>query len=368
MSKDLKKKKVIFVINSLPGGGTEKVLVDMVNYLNPAQYDIALALFKKEGALLARIPDRVKIYDLKRSSRFSFAKMVIRLAVLLKNTDADTVMSFMFYSNLILILARILSGSQAKIIISEHEHLSSKLKHARLKHIKKFLCKMFYKYADVCVAPSEGIKNDLMILFRLDPAKIAVINNPLDLSAIDKLKGMEAEHPKDKYILAVGRLTEQKGYGYLLRAYSLICKDIDEKLVILGEGEDEDKLKRLAKDLGLEQRVLFLGFQDNPYRFMRRASVFVLSSLWESFALVIVEAMASGTAVIATDCPVGPNEIITNGVNGVLVPPADERAMARATLELLKNEDLRKRFIEAGRARAKDFSIEKIMPAYEKIL
>ena len=163
-------------------------------------------------------------------------------------------------------------------------------------------------------------------------------------------------------------MTHAKGYPCLIRAYHLISKKITSDLVILGIGEEEERLRVLTRELGIEERVEFLGFQENPYKFMKNASLFVLSSLWESFALVIVEAMACGVPVISTDCPSGPGEIITPGENGMLVSPADEKALAEAMLKLLEDESLRRKFSCEGKKRAEDFRIEKILPQYEILL
>jgi len=219
--------------------------------------------------------------------------------------------------------------------------------------------------------PSIDLKKDLEKKFNIIKKKIEIIYNPIDSEKIMKLKEEEVEDLRIKgcksFIIAVGRLTKQKGYPYLLRAYSRICKEIYEKLIILGTGEDEEKLKSLVNELGIRDSVFFLGFQKNPYKFMKRASLFVSSSLWEGFPNVILEAKALGVPVISTDCHSGPSEIITNGKNGILVPPADEKALSEAMLNLLKNKNLRRRFSIKGKKRAEYFSIEKILPQYEEL-
>jgi glycosyltransferase involved in cell wall biosynthesis len=137
--------------------------------------------------------------------------------------------------------------------------------------------------------------------------------------------------------------------------------------VILGEGEEREGLEELARSLGITDRVLFAGFRENPYAFIMHSALFVHASLTESFALVIVEAMASGAAVIATDCPTGPREIVTDGMNGVLVAPADERKLADAVFSLLRDPARRGLLIENGKTRARDFDLRKILARYESI-
>ncbi len=139
------------------------------------------------------------------------------------------------------------------------------------------------------------------------------------------------------------------------------------RLVILGDGGKRSNLEKLARQLGIERQVTFLGFQTNPFKYLARSDIFVLSSLWEGFALVIVEAMACGIPVISTRCPSGPDEIITDGVNGLLVPVADETALAEAILRLLKDKKLAVKLAQAGTKRAEDFAITKIIKQYEAI-
>jgi len=344
------------------------MLVDIIRHLDDIEYDTSLVLFEKKGVNLPAIPEYVKIYDLKKKNRYSFLKLIVKLAILFRKTKPYAVIGFLSYANIIAILSKFLSRYKFNLIITEHTHLASALLYARCRRIKHSLYKALFNYANFIVVPSEGIKKHIIELFYTKKEKVRVINNPIDLSMIYKLKNEEVNDNKiGKYILAVGRLTTPKGYPYLLKAYALISKDIEEKLVILGEGEDKERLKQLAKELEIQEKVSFLGFQKNPYKFMKNASLFVLSSLWESFAIVIAEAMACGTPVISTDCPSGPGEIITNGKNGILVPPANEKELAKAIFFLLKDKNLRKKFSTECKKRAKDFSIKKILPQYEEL-
>jgi len=362
------KKKVMFVIPSLAGGGAEKVLNDLLRHLDKDKYAISLALFEKKGVYLSNVPGYVKIYDLKKKNRYSFFKLVIQMTKLIREIKPNTVLSFMSYTNIAVVLSKLLSSYRFNLVIAEHTHLESDLAYARYRKVKKFLYQRLFNYANLIVVPSAGIKQHLVKIFGSKEEKIRIISNPLNPVNINRFKN-EVINRKvlGKYILAIGRLTKEKNFSLLLKAYALIHEDIEEKLVILGEGEDKEACKKLAKNLGIHKRVLFPGFQKNPYKFMKNASIFVLSSLWESFAIVLAEAMACGTPVISTDCPSGPNEIITNDKNGILVPSNDEKALAQAMLHLLNDKNLRIKFSKAGKKRASDFRIEKILPQYEEL-
>jgi glycosyltransferase involved in cell wall biosynthesis len=174
--------------------------------------------------------------------------------------------------------------------------------------------------------------------------------------------------PAGPLLVACGRLAEQKGFPYLIDAMSLVRKEIPAAtLWILGEGPDRRALQEQIDNSSLGNAVRLLGFRDNPYSFMAAADLFVLSSIFEGFGNVIVEAMASGTAVVSTDCPYGPSEIITDGINGLLVPPRDHQALAEAILRVLRSNDLRARLEHAGRQRSKDFSALAIADDYARV-
>ena len=164
--------------------------------------------------------------------------------------------------------------------------------------------------------------------------------------------------------LACGRLVAQKGYPHLLEAFAQVERHVDAELHVLGEGPQRAELEALAARLRITERVTFLGFRKNPFLHMQAADVFVLSSLWEGFANVIVEAMSMGTAVIAADCPYGPNEIITDGRNGLLVPPANAARLGEAMISLAQDESLRRAIAVAGQHRSVDFSACTIASQY----
>jgi glycosyltransferase involved in cell wall biosynthesis len=362
------KKMLMFVIPSLVGGGAEQVLVNLIGGLSKDKYEISIVLFENKGEFLPDVPYWVQIHDLRKTSRLSFFCMVFRLRALLKRLGPDTVECYMPYANLVTALAWRLAGGRARLVMSVHNHLTSELKRDRQVWLKRFLYRTTLNWADAIICVSRGIGSDLSANHGIKAEKIRVIYNPFDLDNIDRLKN----EPLDiiglaGYVVAVGRLTRQKGYPYLLEAYSLIHKEVKEGLVILGQGEDEEMLKELAHNLGIESRVSFVGFQTNPYKFLRNASLFVSSSLLEGFGNVIVEAMACGVPVICTDCPFGPAEIVTNGEDGILVAPSDEYTLSRAMLKVLKDDELRRKFAILGRRRAETFRKEEIIPQYEEM-
>jgi len=363
------KKKVMFVIPSLHGGGAEKVLLDIVSNLSPEKYHICIVLFEKKGILLEKVPYYVELIDLRKKNKYSVPALIIRLAKTIRISRPDNLISFMHYSNVISVLAVNLSGIKTNLILTIHTHLSISLLNTSFAKLRIYLSKKLFKHADHIVMPSNGIQKMLIKDFNLTDSKKHIIPHPLLLDVICQ----KANEPINdifnyKYILMVGRLTEAKGIPVFLKSYKKICGRVKEKALILGTGEEEIHLKKLTKELGIEKRVVFAGFQNNPYKFMKNASIFVLSSLWESFAIVIAEAMACGVPIVSTDCPSGPGELIISGENGLLVPPQDEQALASAMLKLINDKQLQHKFIQNGLKQAATLRVEKIIPKYEKIL
>jgi len=363
--------KTLFVIPSLGGGGAERILLEIIKNLTPKKFQPQLVLFERRGPYLSQLPSEVKVYDLKKRRRIDFLKLVIKLAYIIAREKPDIILSFLSYANLISILAKKLAFSKSRVIVSERGITSLEIKNQRFSRIKTFLIKKLYPYTERIVAVSQGVKRDLMVNFEIEGRRIEVIYNGLDIERIKELSSEVVNYNWFKsgifYIIGIGRLAKEKGFQSLLEAFKLVREKHKVKLLLLGEGEEFNNLESLCRALSIEKEVAFLGFQDNPYKYLARSNIFVLPSLREGFGNVIIEAMACGIPVIATRCPYGPEEIITDGVNGLLVPVADVDALAEAILKLLDDKHLRKRLGEAGRKRAEDFSMKKVVSDYEKL-
>ncbi len=366
-------KKILFVITSLGGGGAEKVLLYIFKYLDREKFIPYLVLFTNEGEYLAEVPQDVRIFDLNKKNRFDFFKLIILLAFrIYPKIKPDIVISFLIYTNLVVLIARKLSSIKPHIIISERNYTLWVQKNLQMPKIKRILAKRIYSQADKIIAVSKGIGMNLLNTFKIPKKKIHVIYNGIDSALI---KSMIEEPVNDTawisdntpIIIACGRLTYQKNYSLLLKAFAIMQKQIDSKLLILGQGEDRVSLGELTSRLGIQEKVIFLGFQKNPYKYMKASDIFVLSSLWEGFGNVIIEAMACGVPVISTKCH-GPEEIINDGINGILVPGEHPEAMADAIIRLLKDRRLAEHLINGGYKRIEDFKVGKMIAEYEKVI
>jgi glycosyltransferase involved in cell wall biosynthesis len=229
--------------------------------------------------------------------------------------------------------------------------------------------RVLYKRTKAVVTVSKGVAEDLKSL-GLNSKNFKVIYNPMDIADIKKKAKEDPKHEwlenkSQPILLGVGRLTYQKDFAMLIKAFSKICKNTDARLIILGEGEERKNLQKLVNKLGLQDHVDMPGFVDNPYAYMSKAEVFVLSSRYEGFGNVLVEAMACGTPVVSTNCPVGPSEILDKGKYGKLVPVGDVEAMEKAIIETLHNLKLS---ADELQKRASHFSVERATDRYLQLI
>jgi glycosyltransferase involved in cell wall biosynthesis len=297
--------------------------------------------------------------------------MSLKLADQLRQIRPDALLSALTDCNLTAILAqRFVNGF--KVVTSEQNTPSLSIRSQPAAGTVLKMMRRLYPKADRIVAISQGVANDLISLLNLLHEKVTVIYNPVVTPELFEQAKQPVSHPwfeqnQLPVILAVGRLTRQKDFPTLFRAFSLVRQVRPAKLLILGEGEERANLERLAIELGIQNDVSMPGFCDNPFAFMAKAYVFVLSSAWEGFGNVLVEALACGCPVVATDCRSGPREILGNSRYGRLVPVGDHEALAKAILETLDNPDF-----PADRQtrlqRAMEFSVDAAVDKYLKVL
>jgi len=377
-------KKVFFVIPSFGGGGAERVILNILLNIDRNKFKPTLVLYEKTGEYLVDLTSDISVEVLKHKERnnrsirwripgVTWFILSNRFAELLKTEKPDVVVSFMWYTNLIALTARFLSKSKCRIAVSERYGLLISHEGWLIELLRRQIIRFFYPKANLIIVNAKEMGIQLRKMFNISENKIAVIYNPVDLKKINQLCIQDAHHlwctEQIPTITAIGRLTLQKGFAYLLKAvHVLLSEGIPCRLVILGRGSEQERLEKLAVELGINTNVNFIGFQQNPYKYLARSSVFVLSSLYEGFPNVLLEAMALGVPSVATRCPTGPDEIITEGVDGILVPPADEKSLAGAIKKLLQDEALRKKLGEAGRKRAEDFEVGKIVKQYEDVI
>jgi glycosyltransferase involved in cell wall biosynthesis len=329
---------------------------------------VDLVLAKAEGPYLSRVPEEVRVVDLgARRVLYSLPGLVRYL----RRERPQAMLSALNYANIVAIWAKLLVRVQTHLVVSEHNTLSCSTQNASSVRVKllPLLIKIFYPYADAVVAVSHGVAEDLITMTGLPMEKVKVIYNPVITPELFAKAEEPLDHPwfrpgEPPVVLGVGRLTKQKDFPTLIRAFALVRKERPARLMILGEGEERPKLETLARELGIEEDFVLPGFVENPYKYMKRASAFVLSSRWEGLPTVLIEALALGVPVISTNCPSGPAEILEHGKWGCLVPVGEPHLLARDILEILQN-DVR---IPSHKTAWERFSKENAVIAYLQVL
>ena len=381
----MKNKKVTILINSLDGGGAERVVITLLNNL-VEKYECHLILM--ENKISYEIDKRINIISLdEKINQCGIVKLIrlpiiaYKLSKIIKKYKFSQVNSFLYRANYVNILAKYLS--KHKCIISERIAPSSMYEDNSLSSkISKFLIKNLYNKANKIIPVSKAIENDLVKEFSIN-VKQNVIYNPYDIKKIQELANEPNfyEINREKSIVTVGSLGKRKNHNLLINAFSKI-DDKEYKLFILGKGEEEINLRILVKNLNLEKRVIFLGFDNNPYKYLSKCGIFVLASNSEGFPNVLAEAMICGCSVISTDCLSGPREILApnsdlrfqleNNIElseyGILTPIKNVEKIKEAMNLLIDDESLRNKYQDKAKQRANDFRIEKIIKQYEEII
>ena len=334
--------RLALYLPSLRGGGAERVMVTLANGFAERGHAVDLVLAKAEGPYLPEVARKVRIVDLGARRVVSSLPGLVRY---LRRERPRAMLSALNHANVIALLARRLADVPTRLVVSEHSHLSSSLNGApnRRGRLMPGFMRRTYPWADGVVAVSAGVADDLAQAISLPRQRIAVVYNPVATDELLARAEAPLDHPwfapgEPPVVLSVGRLTVQKDFGVLLSAFAKLRARRPARLMILGEGELRPELESLAQQLGIDADVALPGFRDNPYAYMRRAAVFVLSSRFEGLPNALIQAMACGTPVVSTDCPSGPAEILQDGQWGRLVPVGDVELMAMAISVTLDNK------------------------------
>ena len=315
------------------------------------------------GEYLPFLSKNVSLIKLNENGAF---KVLPKLIKYLKKNKPIVMLSFMEVNNILAIVSRILAFVKVKVIITVHAVLTQEKRHSENHNYKTSISLVRYLYplADGIVGVSQGVVDDLVSMFGISKYQCKTIYNPVDFIEGEVCQSNSlpfiVNRSSKPLILGVGTLKESKDFQNLIRAFHFVRKEKDSQLCILGEGEERSNLEKLIKNLGLENDISLPGAVNDPFPYMEQADVFVLSSIWESFGLVLIEAMMTGTPVVSTDCPTGPAEILKDGLYGRLVPVRDAREMSQAIMRTL-DDPIDSKILKK---RANDFSSEKIIPQY----
>ncbi len=355
---------VAIFLTSMHVGGAQRIALNLCTGLVKKGYSVDLVLVEVEGDLLDEVPSEVSIVDLDASRVVTSASP---LQQYLRQRNPDVLYAMMTEINIVAAVVHKLAGINTRLVVSEHNTPTVSTEGPK-DQLTLRLASLTYPRADHIITVSQGVQDDLLDVVDLPEEKVTVIHNPINVERIREQATESVDHkwftdPSISVVMSAGRHAPQKGFDTLLRAFSHL-EDSNARLVLLGEGNETESLRTLAMELGIGDRVDFPGFVDNPFKYMASADIFVLSSWYEGFGNVLIEAMATGCPVVSTDCPSGPNEILKDGVYGSLVPVKDATALSHAIEDVLADP------IDESvlASRADDFSIDTIVERYETIL
>ncbi|WP_052134764.1 glycosyltransferase [Sphingomonas sp. 37zxx] len=372
------KPRILFILNSLAGGGAERVVLSLLDLSADLRdrYDFSLALLDRETPDYSP-PTWLTVHQL--DAQFGLAQSVKQLRALVAQVQPDATFAFLVRSNLASIIVARLAGHKA--IISERANTSGHFPTDLKGRLSRLMVRLLYPRADHIVSVSAGIADDLVQNFGVSADRITTIPNPVRADAIRASGAQDPAWTSERpYAVAVSRLAPNKNVALVLDG--LARADTNVALAVMGQGPERERLEVQAAALGIADRVHFLGFQSNPYAIMARAAFYVSGSNAEGFPNGLVEALALGIPVLSTNCPSGPSEILADSAReaisgltiapyGILTPPNDADSMARG-MEAALEPGLSAELVAAGPKRAAEYAPLRVRDAYwgivEKVL
>ena len=379
---------VAMFIYGLSGGGAQRRCLTLASGFADRGLNVDLVVVNPEGPLAAEFPDTVRLVTLDGTAGTVLTRMQRRvnvrglqtlmstwsLARYLRRVRPRVLLSAASHVNLVSVWARRFAGVPVPLVLRASNHPSGNPElwprgGDTIRRTLRWMAGRVYPWADGVIAVSQGVADEVARLTGLPPAAITTIYNPVVTPDLVRKAAELIDHPwfgpgEPPVLLGAGTLKIQKDFSTLIRAFARVRAQRPARLIILGEGSQRQRLQSLIHSLGLDGDVDMPGFEANPYAWMARADLFVLSSAWEGLPGALIEALACGCPVVSTDCPSGPAEILQGGVYGPLVPVGDDQLMADAIMSVLDQPPDPCR----QRARAAFFSLDSAIDRYLEVL
>ena len=361
-----RKGHVAIFVSSLFLGGAERNAVNLANEMSSNGLRVDLVVMNGNGELRSEVSTRVNIIDMKTNrGRRSFVSLVVYI----QRNKPDSVLSILTVPNILLGLTRLIPMINRPLLVgSEHSYFNDIYERSSRSRafflLYALLGRVGYRLLNMNIAVSQGVKLRMVQKRLVGNKKVVMIPNPIDLRSIPEPYGETSSTSATIKLLAVGRLNALKDYPTMFKAIDILRRNYDVELFVLGDGEEKNSLMKLIHNLNLEEHVKLIGTVMDTGDWFRSADAFVLSSEYEGFSNVIVEALAHGVPVVSTDCPSGPAEILTSYEYGVLVSVGDYEELARGVISVVERKFDR----QTLRKRAQEYNLPKICNIYLGIL
>lgn len=368
-------KNILFLAISMNKGGAERVISILLKHL-ASNKNLKVYLIMMEKGIAYDLPSNIEpiiLLDKEKSGIRKFLELpfvALKIARFAKKNQIDTIVSFLYRPNYINVMSKFF-GFKGNSIINIRSTTSRYLNEGFLGKVNLFLIRNLFNKADLIISNSIGVKKDLNNLMNIRTKHLS-IPNPIDITKVKELENSNQGITKQidenvNYIISVGRLIPLKRNKDLLLAFSHIHEQLDNtKLLLLGDGELKEDLIQYTKELNIVDNVIILGNVDNPFYYLKRSKLFVMTSELEGFPNVLIEAMACGIPVISSNCKSGPAEILKNSKYGLLFDVGDIHSLSEKILKVMRDNELQIKLQRLSHQRALDYDVDKIIKRFEK--
>ena len=362
--------KICVFMHRFDDGGAEKTTICLLNELAERGHEITLAIRYNYGPLKKLLSEDIKIIDMKLQENGKLKKNILNvkfLMKLIKSGEFDILVPILSDMSQVTSLAKRLSNSKIPVVSVVHTTIS--IEKISFPKIRKLLGRFFDKKYNKVVTVSESVRQDYISYSSPDEDKVVTVYNPIVNDKMIELSKERPDHPwlaenRDFVtLLLVGRLNHAKNHPLMFETLKLLRENGDFRLILLGEGEEKEKLQQLVSKMGLSEFVDFHGYVKNPYGYMGFCDCVMLSSHYEGLPTVLVEALVAGARIVSVNCKAGPDEILVGGKYGILTEPGDSKGLADGVIEAMKQNQDREFLL----SRAMDFTVEQAVDTYERI-
>jgi len=367
-----RKGQLAFVIPSLGDGGSNRFVIKVAAGLAKRGYRVDLIAIDPRGQYASETTAGLRRIDLGiiPIKGMTLLKAIWSLKKYIQNERPNVLMAATTSVNILAVTANFLARNTTSVVVSERSPIkASAVDASTMSRLYRRLIPTVYPRAAKVIAVSKGVADELISSYQIDSKLVSVIYNPVVSKDIDRLKDKPVNEPwlqesTIPVVLAVGRLHPAKDFSTLIRGFAVLRSRIEARLIILGEGRCRLDLQELVAELGLQDSVRIPGFVENPYAYMSRANVLAMTSVYEGICNVVIEALACGCPVVATDCTGGgPREVLEHGKWGALIPTKDPRQLSEALATALTSEHEPENYMQ----RAAYFSVESSLDKYQEL-